>query len=167
MPWSSRKWTSGWELIIENPKGVCFGPKIQGSVSSTNCETDGMSKPVVSWHISPSTPWNQEICQHVFLVSSLYQCTAGSWYRGFMVSYTPSLDSTATPPWYQVTYQHGFIVGQLEADGYGDSRKLIVKWFHGFVVSISGTSKWQWFRGFMVSRFCTLHSTPLLTARSW
>ena len=32
-PEVSRKWTSGWELIIENPKGVCFGPKIQGSVT--------------------------------------------------------------------------------------------------------------------------------------
>ena len=65
--------------------------------------------------------------------------------KGFMVSYTPSLDRF-----------HGFMVLQTQSQGHQDDNRFhgfVVLWICGFFHSISGTSNAERFRGFMVSKF--------------
>ena len=48
---------------------------------------------IVSWHISPSTQWNQVTCQHGFMVSLLNSIGGqqeADRFHGFMVPLTPS-----------------------------------------------------------------------------
>ena len=85
---------------------------------------------LVSWLISPCTPWNQETCQHGFMVSWLiYIGGQRETYVGFMVSCTQSLGHRNDDRF------HGFV--DFISWHWNDDR------FHGFVHSISGTSRWR------------------------